>query len=177
MTTWPATAKHRRQQPEYDAQVLLFVLIDWLMQLHPDRAGDLEDVWATPSGGKRPAGEAGRMKASGQRKGVPDVECAVPAHGHPGLFIEMKSPTGRLTPEQRDRMARLNARGYQTAVCRSWPEAGHLLCDYLDLPWPRDAETQVEARLCLQRATPRGVTWWPRLPVTSHPQTHAGETP
>jgi hypothetical protein len=140
-------ATTKRAQPEYDAQVRFFVLVDWLAELHPAHAGELEDVWATSNGGKRPRGEAGRMRESGQRKGVLDVECLVPMRGAHGLLIEMKSAAGKTTPEQAARMERLRRRGYAVHLARSWQEAGQILCDYLGLPWPVNAEVQVELRL------------------------------
>lgn len=140
-----ATAK--RAQPEYDAQVRFFVLVEWLAELHPANAGELEDVWATSNGGKRPRGEAGRMRESGQRKGVLDIECLVPRGGAHGLLIEMKSAVGKTTLEQAARMERLQGRGYVVHLARSWQEAGKILCDYLGLPWPVNAEVQVELRL------------------------------
>ena len=41
-----------------------------------------------------------RAKAAGVRKGWPDVTLFNPADGRT-LFVELKSPTGSLTPEQR----------------------------------------------------------------------------
>lgn len=140
-----ATAK--RAQPEYDAQVRFFVLVEWLAELRPANAGELEDVWATSNGGKRPRGEAGRMRESGQRKGVLDIECLVPRGDAHGLLIEMKSAVGKTTLEQAARMERLQGRGYVVHLARSWQEAGKILCDYLGLPWPVNAEVQVELRL------------------------------
>lgn len=154
-----ATAK--RAQPEYDAQVRFFVLVEWLAVKHPERAGELEDVWATSNGGKRPRGEAGRMRESGQRKGVLDIECLVPRGGAHGLLIEMKSAVGKATPEQVARMERLQGRGYAVHLARSWQEAGKSLCGYLGLPWPADADIRVELRLAARagerRAKKRGL--------------------
>lgn len=144
-------AASRRAQPEYDAQVRFFVLVDWLAELYPERAGELEDVWATSNGGKRPRGEAGRMRAAGQRKGVLDIECMVPMGPCHGLFIEMKSAVGRPTTEQAARIARLNDRGYLALVARSWQEAGQMLCGYLGMVWPTNAEGNVEWRLTQKR--------------------------
>ncbi len=141
-----------RAQPEYDQQVRLFALIELLARKNPSRAGDLEDVWATGNGGKRPAGAAGRMREAGQRKGVPDVLCLVPSTTAHGLAIEMKSATGRLTPEQAARLDRLAARGYRTHEARSWQEAGGILCDHLGLPWPANAEAMVEWILVERKA-------------------------
>lgn len=134
----------RRAQPEYDQQVRLFALVEVLAAAHPSRADDLEDVWATGNGGKRPVGAAGKMREAGQRKGVPDVLCLVPSGQTHGLAIEMKSSIGRLTKEQSARLTRLAARGYGTHVARTWQDAGLVLCRHLDLPWPANAEAKVE---------------------------------
>lgn len=142
----------RRAQPEYDQQVRLFTLIELLASLHPARADELEDVWATGNGGKRPPGAAGMMREAGQRKGVPDVLCLVPSGPAHGLAIEMKSAIGRLTAEQSARLARLAARGYRTSVERTWQDAGRLLCAYLGIPWPDQADTKVEWLLASRKA-------------------------
>lgn len=142
-----APAKGTRNQPEFEAQVRFFVLVDLLAELHPARAGELEDVWSTSSGGIRQRGEAGKMREAGQRRGVLDIECMVPAQGCHALFIELKSDRGRLTSEQSDRIERLTGRGYRACVQRGWVAAGKVLCDYLDLPFPRQAETLVELAL------------------------------
>lgn len=141
----------KRRQPEYDEQVRFFAFVDVLGELNPDAASSLEDVWASSSGGLRHKGAAGRMRAAGQRRGVPDIECMVPNETHHGLFIEMKAGQGRTTTEQRDRLARLTQRGYATKVAWSWQDAGRVLCEYLALTWPPQAEGLVELRLQNQR--------------------------
>ena len=55
----------------------------------------------------------------GMQTGFPDLFLAVPRRGMHGLFIEMKSETGRLEPSQRAMLALLSEQGYATAVCRS----------------------------------------------------------
>ncbi|HEU0198572.1 MAG TPA: VRR-NUC domain-containing protein [Nevskiaceae bacterium] len=136
-----------------------FALVRELAHLHPEMADVFEDVWASSNGGKRPAGEAGRMRAAGQKKGVLDIECMVPRRTAHGLFIEMKSPTGRLTPEQAARIQRLRRRGYVCAVARSWEEAGRILCEYMGTPWPEDAACRVEGRLFLEQSQRRAARW------------------
>lgn len=56
-------------------------------------------VWfAIPNGGYRTKAEAGIMKATGTRKGVPDLAFILPT-GSVG-FIELKAAKGRLSPDQ-----------------------------------------------------------------------------
>jgi hypothetical protein len=146
-------------QREHHEQVLLFALIDWLAEHHPDRADELEDVWATSSGGRRSPGEAGKMKASGQRKGVLDIEVMVPRDGFHALFIELKPErSGRASPEQSARIARLRARGYRAEVIHGWLPAATLLCSYLGIPFPSDPKARADmvlARRALQRRAAR----------------------
>jgi hypothetical protein len=53
------------------------------------------------------------------------------SNGAPGLVIEMKSATGRLTPQQNEWLAHYTAQGWITHVCKSADEAREVLCSYL----------------------------------------------
>ena len=57
-------------------------------------------LMAYPSGGLRHKSTAGKLKATGTRRGIPDLLMPV-ARGdwHIGLAIEMKSKDGRLTDQ------------------------------------------------------------------------------
>ena len=72
-----------------------------------------------------------RLKAMGMQTGFPDLFLAVPRRGMHGLFIEMKSETGRLEPSQREMLALLSEQGYATAVCRSLDDFQHVVDSYL----------------------------------------------
>lgn len=72
-----------------------------------------------------------RLKAMGMQTGFPDLFLAVPSRGMHGLFIEMKSETGRLEPSQREMLALLSEQGYATAVCRSLDEFSSVIDNYL----------------------------------------------
>lgn len=52
-----------------------------------------------PNGGLRSKRGAAKLKAQGVRAGVPDL-CFVLADGH-AAYMELKAPTGRLSPEQK----------------------------------------------------------------------------
>lgn len=90
-----------------------------------------------PNGGRRDAVEAKHLKAQGVKRGVPDL-CLPAAKGrYHGLYIEMKTERGRLSPEQKWWGERLREQGYCWLVCRGWREATEALEWYLTLSAPR----------------------------------------
>lgn len=148
------TTPPRRRSLELDEQVRFFGFVDLLGERNPQLADALLDVYATANGGKRPRGEAGKLRDSGVRRGVPDIEIWIPCGGYHGMVIEMKAlRSGRATPEQRTRIERLRARGYRAEICHGWIAAARSLCDYLSIAPPDDAEPAVERRLAVARAT------------------------
>lgn len=88
---------------------------------------------AIPNGGDRHKATAGKMRAEGQRAGVPDYCLPVARGGFHGLYIELKSLTGYPSREQREWIARLTAEGFRAEVCRGWQEAWAVLADYLGI--------------------------------------------
>lgn len=96
------------------------------------RFPELDRLFHVPNGGSRGPAEAGRFKAMGVRKGVPDVFLDVPRGGFHGLRIEMKRRRGGvLSDEQADWLDYYNANGYRAAVCYGWDEARMEIEDYL----------------------------------------------
>lgn len=85
----------------------------------------------SPNGGKRDAVTGGQMKALGVKPGFPDLILPVRSLDHPGLVIEMKSDTGRPTPEQKEWLAHFEQQGWQHHIARSAEEARQILCFYL----------------------------------------------
>lgn len=80
---------------------------------------------------------AAQAKASGTKKGVPDLCLPVPVGSWHGLFVEMKRLDGKssdLSPEQRDWLARLQGHGYQTVVAYGWRAAVDEITAYLESP-------------------------------------------
>lgn len=85
-------------------------------------------VWThNPAGGKRSAGEGGKLKAAGYRKGVPDAFIFNSPPSRPeakGLAIELKRRhTGRASSEQKQWLLDLDGCGWITAVCHGAEEA------------------------------------------------------
>jgi VRR-NUC domain len=102
----------------------------------------LNNIFAIPNGGHRHIGVAVKLKAEGVKAGIPDICLAYPAFfegdacdiKYCGLYIEMKSESGRATPEQLSWLLRLEQARYKTVLCHKWTEAALAICDYLDLP-------------------------------------------
>ena len=67
--------------------------------------------------------QAGKAKASGMLSGVPDLFLPVPRGSFCGLYIEMKSATGRIMPSQSRYLSAVSDFGYSAVVCYSANEA------------------------------------------------------
>jgi hypothetical protein len=80
--------------------------------------------------GQRYSPEAQRMKAEGMLPGVPDLFLAIPKLHYGGLFIEMKSESGRLRPDQQTMIQELGT-CYRVEVCRRLEEFQKTVDDYL----------------------------------------------
>lgn len=83
-------------------------------------------------GPKQRAIQAGRMKAQGQRNGVPDLFLPVPTGGCHGLFIEMKRRKGgTVSSKQAEWCEYLNGAGYRAVICKGADEAKEVIKCYL----------------------------------------------
>ena len=93
------------------------------------------DVFFTAGfAGERLDGRAAmRRKRMGYRPGTPDIIVLEARGGFHGLLIEMKSSTGRQTPEQKEFQSLSEARGYCYRVCKSTQEGVTAITDYMAL--------------------------------------------
>lgn len=112
---------------EDNVQMMLF---DWA-RAQSGKYPELELLHHIPNGGKRDAREAARFKRMGVKPGVPDISLPVPRGGFHGMYIEMKSPTGKLSDNQRKWLARLSEMSYYTCVCYSFEQARDCILKYL----------------------------------------------
>jgi hypothetical protein len=94
-------------------------------------------LFAIPLGGKRHIVTAMRMKATGSKKGVPDLMLPVARHKFHGLFIELKLPeyrtraNGGRSDEQIHWGLDLQEEGYSVVVAYGWFEAVSAIVAYL----------------------------------------------
>ncbi len=95
-------------------------------------------LFSIPNGFNGDARRGSVMKAEGQRKGCPDLILAVAREDryygdgrNHALFLELKTPTGRLSPEQEVYHEILTRQGYKVAVCRSLNDCINAITSYL----------------------------------------------
>ena len=139
----------RRQQviqakdfrPHQSEDSIQMSCVSWFRIAHPELARLLHHsanegkrttrIVHTHAGTRVVCSGGARLKAMGMQTGFPDLFLAVPSRGMHGLFIEMKSETGRLEPSQREMLALLSEQGYATAICRSLDDFQHVIDSYL----------------------------------------------
>jgi|TARA_R100000808_G_C2110459_1_gene124714 hypothetical protein len=71
------------------------------------------------------------LKATGYLKGVADLLIFETKGMYKGLFIEVKTETGRMTKEQKQFQTNATARGYLCVCCKGFDETKEILDDYL----------------------------------------------
>lgn len=118
-----------RNDIEHKEQVKLFEWAKLQSAKHPQ----LTMMFAIPNGSNKSMAQAVKFKAEGLKAGVPDIFLAIPIGGSYGLFIEMKSPKGKLSENQKEWIALLLSSGYKCAVCYSFDEAKKVITEYLGI--------------------------------------------
>lgn len=73
-----------------------------------------------------------RNRQLGVKSGVPDLMLPIPTAEYHGLFIEMKTKTGRVSEPQKRWIEALNALGYKAVVAHGWEEARCQIQEYLN---------------------------------------------
>ena len=84
-----------------------------------------------PNGGTRHPAEAVHLKRMGVKPGVPDLFLPYPVPPFHGLWIEMKSETGRASAVQKEWIEQLRLYGHAAFVCMGLSAAQDCLLCYL----------------------------------------------
>lgn len=92
---------------------------------------NLGKIYAVPNGGLRDIRTATKLKNEGVAAGVPDLCLPVARAGYFGLYIEMKTPTGKVRENQVRKMAGLRRDGYMVEIERTAEGAMKLLKWYV----------------------------------------------
>lgn len=88
-------------------------------------------LFSIPNGGHRGVVTGAILKAEGVRAGVPDICLPCASNGYTSLWIEFKSPKGRLGDNQKNYIELLKANGHAVFVCYDWEEAADIVVKYL----------------------------------------------
>ncbi|MBQ7609135.1 MAG: VRR-NUC domain-containing protein [Desulfovibrionaceae bacterium] len=88
-------------------------------------------LYAIPNGGARHIVVAKKLKDEGVRAGIPDLFLAVSRNGFHGLYIELKTASGRPSSAQKAIIGELEQQGYACKVCHGFEEARRAIADYL----------------------------------------------
>jgi hypothetical protein len=107
--------------------------VGFMKNFHPDAL-----LAAVPNGGLRDARVGAKLKAEGVLPAFPDLVLMEPRGGYHGAVVEMKSATGRVTPDQSEMHARLRVKGYHVVVAHSADEALRKVERYLALHEEKD---------------------------------------
>jgi hypothetical protein len=110
-----------------------------LMWTAPEYSG-LPEIFAINNGNNIHGNKKERMikgkrqREEGVLKGVPDLLLPIPRGAYSGLFIETKTPKGRLSDSQKEVIPKLQGVGYAVFVCRSTQDIIDTVLRYLELP-------------------------------------------
>ncbi len=97
--------------------------------------------------GSAPRVKPGKLKAMGTKPGYPDLTLPRPSHLWRGLAIELKSPDGRVSPEQVDWLNAFLEDDWLVAVCRSLDEFIAVVRRFLiNTPLPPNANVLWQTR-------------------------------
>lgn len=124
------TKAHAKARNDYEHQQQK-ALMEWV-HMARGKYPELALLYAIPNGGHRSKATAGRLKAEGVKAGVPDLHLPIARGGFIGLWIEMKSPTGKPSDSQKAWAKRLTEEGHKVELCRSAQEALNVIVWYLN---------------------------------------------
>jgi hypothetical protein len=114
---------------EHEEQQRIFQTVDLLKGRYPE----LGLLFAIPNGGLRNIRVAMKLKQEGVRRGIPDIQLAVPNCGYNGLFLELKVGKNKPTTEQKEWLQALEDHGYCARCVNGADEALQTIFWYLGI--------------------------------------------
>lgn len=85
-----------------------------------------------PNGQNVGAVVGSRLKRMGLLKGASDFLLAYPINGSAGLWLELKTGHGRLTPEQKTFLERMKSVGYAAHASWHFEDSQRIIKEYID---------------------------------------------
>jgi hypothetical protein len=120
--------KTGRDSEEHHHQASIFNWAETLIYKYPE----LDLLNGSLNGVRLTKAQAGKAKATGMKKGYPDLHLPVAKGIYHGLYIELKTKKGRVTPDQNKWLQMLANQGYSCHVCRGSEAAIGVICQYLE---------------------------------------------
>jgi hypothetical protein len=114
-----------------DAELIAF--FDWVAW-QSKRNPILQVIHHVENERKCSIAQGNRRKRKGVKAGIPDIVCPIPSGDFHGLYIEMKTKKGKISPEQERMMRLLHGLGHCVRVAYSGKEAISILEAYLKAP-------------------------------------------
>jgi len=102
--------------------------VQWFRLQYPQHT-----IFAIPNGGNRSAATGAMIKREGVLAGVADLFVMFPSGGYHGLFIEMKTPTGKVQESQKVFAEQAFRNRYLYMVIRSVDDFMAVVKAYLEL--------------------------------------------
>lgn len=96
------------------------------------RYPELKLLYHIPNERKCSPQEGTRLKRMGVKAGVPDLCLPSPKGKYHGLYIELKTITGKATEPQKWWQSQLTEQGYLSLICYGWQMATDCLTRYLE---------------------------------------------
>lgn len=115
-------------EAQHQAKLIKWTQLPSIREQYPE----LKLLHHIPNGGKRDSIEAKHLKIQGVKSGVPDLCLPVARKNYHGLYIELKTETGRPSDNQKWWIEELNGQQYKAVICHGWEEARECLTDYLN---------------------------------------------
>lgn len=126
-------APRARATTEHDEQKkLIHIIRNELAPKYPV----LEWLYSVPNGLKLHPAIVTQMINEGSKAGIPDLFLPVRSAKYSGLYIEMKSKTGALSPQQKKFKSFADSQGFKWIMPRSCDEALQEILDYCEITLP-----------------------------------------
>lgn len=119
----------RRRPPRDEEHRLQCACVRWFRLSFPQYS---KLLFAVPNGGARSKATAGKLKAEGVVAGVADLLLLIPRGGHPLLAIEMKTPHGSQSPDQKAWQKKAESIGIRYIICRKFEDFVQEIREYLN---------------------------------------------
>ena len=117
-----------RKRPSHEEHDIQVACVRAFRLTYPHLA---KNLFAIPNGGWRNEAVAAKLKAEGVTAGVLDLCLLVARNDCNALFLEAKTPKGRLSDKQKEWIEAVKKHGYKCVLFRSVDEFMNIVKNYL----------------------------------------------